>query len=176
MKKIIVVLCIVLMASIGYGQQLLECVSSSAGLSVPSLSGQETILKSKGVFSFVNQKFQEWNLDQTGPPTDKTVVDVFKLKKDAMFAEVFSSLFNGKEKKVLTQHQIVSFAKDHQEFMNNPESQVFFFFQANGEYWVASLCARSAGRLTISPFKLDYDRSWHPIPDLGTEFYFVVPR
>lgn len=179
MKKFVVFLFAVLLAVIGFAQekkQLLELVSGPKGILIDSLNSQETILKSKGIYSFINQKFEEWNLDQPGPPTGKTVVDVYKLKSDATFSEVFASVSSEKGKRIFSQQQINNFSKNHQELLVRPEDQMFFFFQNNGEYWVASLCSRGNSRPTISPLRLSYDRSWHPSVDPEVNFYFVIPR
>lgn len=179
MKRFVFCLFAVMLAAIGSGQekqQLLELVSGPEGLIIDSLSGQENIPQSKGLYSFINQKFQEWGLDQPSPPTGRTVVDVYKLKNDATFAEVFAAISGAKGGRALSQAQINAFSKNHQEFSTRPEDQMFFFFQANAEYWVASLCSRGNSRPTISPLKLSYDRSWHPSSEPELNFYFVIPR
>ncbi|MFA6194637.1 MAG: hypothetical protein WC719_02745 [Patescibacteria group bacterium] len=179
MKKFVIFLVVVSVAMAGFSQEkkeLLELVSGPEGISIDSLDGQETILKSKEIYSFINSKFQEWGLDQPSPPTGKTIVDVYKLKGDATFAEVFASISGAKGERTLSQAQINNFSKNHQELSSRLEDQLFFFFQANGEYWVASLCVRSTGRPTISPLKLSYDRSWHPSVEPEINFYFVIPR
>ncbi len=179
MKKIVVFLFAVMLAGIGFSQEkerLLELVSGPEGLVIDSLSSQENIPQSKDLYSFINQKFQEWGLDQPSPPTGRTVVDVYKLKSDATFAEVFASISGAKGGRALSQAQINAFSKNHQEFSDRPEDHMFFFFQANAEYWVASLCARGTNRPVISPLRLSYDRDWHPSSEPEVNFYFVIPR
>ncbi len=179
MKKFVIVLVTAFMAIAGFSQeekQLLELVSGPNGILIDSLNGQEIILKSQGVYSFINQKFQELGLDQPGPPTGRTVVDVYKLKSDATFAEVFASISGEKGKRTLSQAQIINFSKNNQELLARLENQMFFFFRNNGEDWVASLCSRGTSRPTISPLRLTYDRDWHPSIDPEVNFYFVIPR
>lgn len=179
MKKIVVFLFAIMLTAAGFSQekkQLLELVSGPEGLVIDSLAGQENIPQSKGLYSFINQKFQEWGLDQPSPPTGRTVVDVYKLKRDATFAEVFAFFAGAKGGRSLSQAQINSFSKNHQEFSTRSEDQMFFFFQTNAEYWIASLCARGTSRPAISPLRLSYDRSWHPSTEPEVNFYFVIPR
>lgn len=131
-------------------------------------AGYTTIARARETFcSYIDPDFKNLDLDEEQRASEKTEVDVYELKKNANFFQMFTSLNNDLNKLCLTQDQIVNFCKNHSKhfvqngggtfFLSKKKNQsknyffkfldYFFkiFSRKNSEFFVVRAIARSCG-------------------------------
>lgn len=100
------------------------------GDEVEALDGTETIAQATDVFrGYLDPNFGAWGLDQPGRATERQLVSVYEMRKDATFAQMFGSLTDDVRKLVLTQHQIKRFCVKHRDRLRKEGYATFFLFE-----------------------------------------------
>lgn len=110
---------------------------------LPETNGRLNIKKSAGLFNVcLDCKFKYLNSNTHEKSSRETVLEVYELKKDCTFKEMFNSFERNLKQLYLTQHQIVMFYQKHKEFLH-PKWLTLFLFKENEKFFVASVHLKS---------------------------------
>ena len=115
-----------------YDEKKFHNLSKNRDVTIRGVSGKKLIFNSDDVFaSSIDPDYKKLNLTQIFKPTEKVVVDVFKVLKNMNFFDMFMPFSeNGDiEKIILSQHQIIAFCQRHYKFIKNDGREVFFLFK-----------------------------------------------
>lgn len=151
----------------------LYLISVGQEIIIPACDGTQTIAESSDLFTgFLDPNFKNWGLDKASQASAATPVEIHELGKNGRFGEIFSSVTpaDGDLKKLcLTQHQIKSFCRVHQDLLHEGSST--FLFEENDDFFVAFV-GEWSGRLGVCVYQFSYGRFWY-----DTYYHrFVIPR
>jgi len=121
----------------------LEYITSA---SIAATRGKTTILGKSEKFEFLDSYFNYFGTDIPSIDTARAQIDVFELKKDAQFGQMFGSLGDIKNLQ-LTQGQIVRLCVMHRHLLN--ETRFTFIPFAAGEQNFVALVSRFEKRIEI---------------------------
>lgn len=125
---------------------ILQVISGAEKLMIEALDGKAYISDAKKVFkSYIDGDFKNWGLNQPGPATAETLVDVSEMVKDATFAQIFTGITPDLDKIVMTQAQIIRFCEKHPTWLRQEGYATFFLTKVNGEYFVVYVIVNSVG-------------------------------
>jgi len=153
-------------------EPFLKLISGGESLIIKKKTGRRKISQMKDLFTWgIDSDFINYGADEEGLATEDAEVDVYKLKKDGDFSDIFGSLPFSRKQLCLTQDQIIGFAEEHRDWLSS-SGATFFLFESNKEFFVAYVYVGSDGRLDAY-----VDRFW----DTGQwnaryRHRFVVPR
>lgn len=124
-------------------------------------AGQTTIASAKEVFGNVTYNKDFRRLDNEQPATEKTNVNIYELKRNADFFQMFSSLNTDLDKLCLTQSQIVSYCQKNRWHLRQYFA-TFFLVKENDEFFVAIVNLKNdgLGRPTIYHYPFKSDNVW----------------
>ena len=139
---------------------ILQVISGGEKLMIEALDGKAYISDAKKVFkSYIDGDFKNWGLNQSGPATAETLVDVSEMVKDATFVQIFTGITPDLDKLVLTQAQIIRFCEKHPTWLRQEGYATFFLTKVNGEYFVVRVYVSSDG-LRVLVRRLGLDLVW----------------
>ena len=139
---------------------ILQVISGGEKLMIEALDGKAYISDAKKVFkSYIDGDFKNWGLNQSGPATAETLVDVSEMVKDATFVQIFTGITPDLDKLVLTQAQIIRFCEKHPTWLRQEGYATFFLTKVNGEYFVVHVGVDSDG-LWVYVGRLGRDGVW----------------
>ena len=110
--------------------------------------GSVTLAQAGDVFTgHLDPDFRNWATDVAGIDTAEAPADIYEMKKDGAYAQLFGSLTSaqGSYEEVVAachplcwqQGQIVEFARSHRALLRQDGYGTFFLFEVNGELFVA---------------------------------------
>ncbi|MCD6149593.1 hypothetical protein J7J13_02290 [bacterium] len=100
--------------------------------------GSEIIANVKDIpafIEFVDPNFKKWGADEKGPATEETLVQVYEMRRDGTFSQLFGS-FNP-HKVCLTQSQILNFVRNYRILLCCDGYETFFLFESKWEFFIA---------------------------------------
>jgi len=148
---------------------ILQLISGGEKLMIEALDGKAYISDAKRTFkSFIDGCFKSWGLNQTGPATAETLVDVHEIIEDGNFVKIFTSLNSDLDKLVMTQAQIIRFCEKHPTWLRQEGYATFFLTKVNDEYFVVRVYVDGGG-LSVRVYRLENDSVWH-----GEDLHRVV--
>jgi len=124
---------------------ILKLLSVGENLKLDACNGKQTIYDSKGVFSWKDYDFKNWEVNTSGSATPEIPIGVYEMIRDATFAQMFGSLNSNLNKLCLTQSQILNFIAKHKNWLRSGGYGTFFLFKANGNFFVAFVGVFSDG-------------------------------
>ncbi len=135
----------------------LKLISGTESLVIEALDGQATIAKAENVFmSYIDSDFKSLGLDKASPATVKTGLDIYDLKTDATFSQMFGSLADNLDKLVMSQAQIISFCQKYPDWLRQDGYATFFLIKENKQYFVTSV-GMNGGGLRVEVIHLEND-------------------
>ncbi len=98
-------------------------------LFMPACDGTETLANATDVFDWISPNFKNLGTTDSGKATEATGVAVYKLAKDATFAQMFRSIEADLDKLYLTQHQIKTFREEYPTWLRVDNDKTFFLYK-----------------------------------------------
>jgi len=139
---------------------ILRLISGGEKLMIETLDGKAYISDAKKTFkSGIDGDFKNWGLNQSGPATAETLLDVSEMTSDGTFVQIFTGITSDLEKLVMTQAQIIRFCEKHPTWLRQEGYATFFLTKVNGEYFVVSVYVISGG-LDVNVDRLEDDSVW----------------
>lgn len=130
---------------------------------IEALDGKAYISDAKKTFkSGIDGDFKNWGLNQSGPATAETLVDVSEMVKDATFVQIFTGITPDLDKLVLTQTQIIRFCEKHPTWLRQEGYATFFLTKVGGEYFVVHVFVSSDG-LEVCVYQFLHDGVWRAV-------------
>jgi hypothetical protein len=120
-------------------------------------SGLTTLAQAGDVFTgFLDSDFKNWGTDVASVDTEETLVDIYEMKKNGTYAQLFGSLSANPRSLCLTQGQIKEFPQTHRHLLRQDGYATFFLFEVNGVLFVAHVNV-DGGLLVVyvNPFSRD---------------------
>jgi len=129
-------------------------------LVIEALSDSGILYEATHVFGgYRDPKLLNFGLNQPGPATPKTRLQVYEQNTNATFQEIFNFFAVNLEKVYLTQSQIIRFCQKYPRWLRQGGYATFFLTKANGEYFVVNVNVRSDG-LRVFVDRLGLDSVW----------------
>lgn len=139
---------------------ILRPISSGEKIMIEALDGKAYISAAIKTFrSYIGGNFKNWGLDQSGPATAETLLDVHEMAGDGTFAQIFTSLSSNLKKLVMTQAQIIRFCEKYPAWLRKESYATFFLTEVNDEYFVVSVYVHDDG-LGVSVGRFEDGRVW----------------
>ena len=139
---------------------ILQLISGNEKLMIEALDGKAYISDAKKTFkSYIDGDFKNWGLNQSGPATAETLLDVSEMTSDGTFVQIFTGITPDLEKLVMTQAQIIRFCEKHPTWLRQEGYATFFLTKVNGEYFVVHVGVFSGG-LDVGVDRLESDGVW----------------
>lgn len=102
-------------------------ISGAKKLMIEARDGRTLIFNAKEVFkSYIDSDFENWGLNQSGPATAETLVDVSEITRDATLMQIFTGITPDLEKIVMTQTQIICFCEKYPIWFRQEGYATFF--------------------------------------------------
>lgn len=120
----------------------------------------DKIVRSKGVFSYIDSDFKNWNLDTISPETKEINAAVLEMDKNANFKDMFGSISKDTDAMCMTQAQILRFIQDHKDHLRTDGYSTFFLFKENDGVFVADVNFFDDGLLEVFVFRLSDVDVW----------------
>ena len=151
---------------------ILQLISGGEKLMIEALDGKAYISDAKKTFkSFIDSDFKNWGLNQSGPATAETLLDISEMVGDGTFVQIFTGITPDLEKLVMTQAQIIRFCEKHPTWLRQEGYATFFLTKVGDEYFVVRVGVYSDG-LRVGVGRLEDDRVW----DGGCRNRVFVPQ
>lgn len=139
---------------------IVQFISGGEKLMIEALDGKAYIADAKKVFKpYIDGDFKNWGLNQSGPATAETSLDVSEMIADGTFVQIFAGITSDLDKLVLTQAQIIRFCEKHPTWLRQEGYATFFLTKVNGEYFVAHVFVLGVG-LYVNVCRLEDDYVW----------------
>jgi len=152
--------------------KFLKLISSGESLVLNAVDGKETLADAKDLFAYIDPDFKNWGANKKGLATKETFVNVYEMKKNATFSQMFGSLSADVGKLYLTQHQIKKFVKKHLVWLRTEGYSTFFLFKSNDNFFVAEVIFNSDGKLLVVVYRFEVDY----VCSAGSRPRVVVPQ
>ena len=143
--------------------------------------GSVTIAQSADVFpGFLDPNFEGWDTNVAGVDTAEMSADIYEMKKDGTYAQLFGSLTGaqGSYEEIAAcrplcwqQGQIVEFARSHRALLRQDGYGTFFLFEVNGELFVANVRV-GGGQLQVNVRRFSLTSVWYA----ASRHRVVVPQ
>jgi hypothetical protein len=105
---------------------------------IPACDGKRTLAQATDVFrGWLDPDFKNWRTDKPGKATPETPTDVYELRRNATFEQMFGSLTDEPRKLVFEQDQIIEFVLTHPNWLHPQGWVTFFLFEVDGNLLVA---------------------------------------
>jgi len=154
-------------------KQFLQLISGGKSLTIDAVDGSEVLADAKEMFpAGIDSDFKNWGADEPGQPTAEMPVDVYEMKQDATFSQMFGELNFDLRRLCLTQHQIKNFVKKHRSWLRTEGYATFFLFESNGNFFVAVVRFYSDDRLRVGVRQFEGSDVW----DAEYRHRVVVPQ
>ena len=141
-------------------QTILRRISGGEKLMIEALDGKAYISDAKKTFkSGIDGDFKNWGLNQSGPTTAETLLDVSEMTSDGTFVQIFTGITPDLGKLVLTQTQIIRFCEKHPTWLRQEGYNTFFLTKVGDRYFVVSVDVDSGG-LYVSVIRLEDGYVW----------------
>lgn len=155
---------------------------SQSKIALPACDGSETILaviparsdsdaeKEKSIFLPKGRKDMaddvELLLNANNTPTPATFARVYELQANATFREMMKQLGKNPRKLCLTEHQIITFAREYPEWLKDNDGYSTFFLVAlkNGKIIVVDIvfdAETAPDKFDVFTFDLVHNRPWN---------------
>lgn len=139
---------------------ILQLISGGEKIMIEAQGGKAYVFDAKKTFkSFIDGNFKNWGLNQFGPATAETLLDVSEMTSNGTFVQIFTGISSDFEKLVMTQAQIIRFCEKHSTWLRLEGYATFFLTKVNGKYFVVSVYVYSDG-LGVDVSRLEYDHVW----------------
>ncbi|MBI4709044.1 MAG: hypothetical protein HY764_02490 [Candidatus Portnoybacteria bacterium] len=142
----------------------LKCISGNESLVIDAVDGSKLLKDAKDTFAEIDPNFKNWGADASGWETPETPVRVYRMKKDATFAQMFGSLGYNVEKIYLCQDQILNFVRKYQAWLRTGGYATFFLFQSKENLFVAKVYFTSLhslyDSLSVRIYQFGHIRIW----------------
>jgi hypothetical protein len=146
-------------------------ISGGESIVIDPTDGREILADANDLFTYIDPDLRNWRADEPGRPTAETAVEVYEMKKDATFEQMFGFFGVDKRQLCLTQAQIKSFVRNHRQWLRDGYG-TFFPFESYGRFFVAYVLVLSDGRLEVYVFRLGYADVW----GAGSRHRLVLPQ
>ncbi|MFA6524567.1 MAG: hypothetical protein WCT38_03615 [Candidatus Paceibacterota bacterium] len=125
---------------------------------IDDCDGSETLANANEIFKVgIDEDFENYGINNPGNATEKTVVVVHKMVKDATSAQMFGLFGTDLDKLCLTQHQIKNFCKKHSNWLRADGYATLFLFKVRDRFFVADVRVSFDGlRVDVDKFKNGY--------------------
>lgn len=141
-------------------EAILKLISGAHEIAIETCDGTQTVAAAKETFkSGIDGDFKRWGTNKPGVSTERTVVEVHEMVKDATFAQMFGSVGTDLDKLCLTQHQIKLFCEVHKEWLRKDGYATFLLFKVEDQFFVAGVGVDSDG-LGIHVYGFEHGRVW----------------
>ena len=140
----------------------LELVSKGANIMIDDTDGEGTIAGATNFFTGgIDPDFVEYGTDVGGNPTDETPAQVYKLIKDASFAQMLAIFEEGLGGRLcFEQDQILSFCRYYANpWLPEELYATFFPFKVKGEHFLAGV-RQPGGQPAVSAYYRKDERIW----------------
>ncbi len=146
----------------------LKRISGGKKVSIGASDGKDTLAKAQDVFkAWVDDDFENWDLDIPGEPTEETDVEVHELVRDGTFANIYASTETELESLCLSQAQIKKFCKESPDWLRTEGYGTFFLFKKNKKLpaslenlFVARVDVLGDGQLGVGAVRFSYGLVW----------------
>jgi len=161
--------------------ELLKLVSDSEKLTIEAVPGTEIIPMAEDLFGIgeldeIKWAFKNYEADDPGTATDKTIVEVYKMQKHLTFTKVFNCLNCEIESLCLTQHQILEFIRKYRCWVNKQGETTLFPFISKGKTFVAVVIAPKTDSTQILHVNLchlrDEEHEWWVLSNVVVPILF----
>jgi len=140
--------------------QVLALISAGEELVLGPLDGSRTIARARDIFSgYLDSDFRNWGLDVSSRATEEARTQVFEMRRDANFADMFGSLARPLSELTFTQDQIIEFCLKYPNWLRQDGYATFFLFEVNGEIFVARVLVYPLG-FGVRAFRFGRSRVW----------------
>jgi len=139
---------------------ILKLISGGEKIMIEALDGKEYISNARKTFkSGIDRDFENWGLNQAGPATAETLLDVHEMIGDGNFVRIFTDITSDLDKLVMTQNQIIRFCEKHPTWLRQEGYATFFLTKINGEYLVVYVLVHVGG-LYVNVSRLESANVW----------------
>ena len=142
------------------GDSFFRHISDRETLTLDPVDGSEVLADALDVFVDIDPHFRTWKADEPGKSTGKTLVEVYEMKKDGNFEELFNSLSVNAREICLTQAQIMDFARKQFRWLRSGGCPTFFLFESHSWLFVAGVRVRPDGDLRVNVFRFRDSVVW----------------
>jgi hypothetical protein len=119
--------------------EFLRLVSESEPLLLEPTDGSDVLMNERDLFNYIDPNFEDWGTGEKGPATGECPVEVYEMKAEGTFAQLFGSLSTDPRLLCLTQAQILSFVKVHGLLLRSKTFGTFFLFEFKGNLLIAAI-------------------------------------
>ncbi len=131
------------------------------GLAIDAVDGQEILANASDLFGDnIDSDFTNYGADEPGQATKIASTNIYEMKEDATFEQMFGELSPDTEKLCLTQAQIKQFIRQHRNWLRADGWATFFPFKSNGKFFVARVRVRSGGDLSVFVRRFEHSNVW----------------
>jgi len=114
-----------------------KLLSAGEIIKLEALDGKDYILKAKETFkSLIRSDFKELELDQSGPATIETRLDLCEVTGNGSGISIFGGISRDLDKIIMTQAQIISFCQKYPNLLNRVSPTLFLMKKGNTYYIV----------------------------------------
>jgi hypothetical protein len=132
--------------------------------------GTTTLAQASDLFTgHLDSDFKKWGTDVAGTDTEQTSAEIYEMKEDGAYAQLFGSLVGASgscEEVALAcrplcwqQGQIKEFARTHRNLLRQDGYATLFLFEVNGEVFVADVRV-DGGQLKAFVLRFGYAYVW----------------
>lgn len=127
---------------------------------LPSGYVKNLVTDAGGTFRYYKTSSLEtsWTSCDVQRASDKMTMNIYELKQNATFLQMFSSLNEDLNKLCLTQSQIVNFCQKNQKHLSQ-NGPTFFLFKEGNKFFVAKVDVFSDG-LSVHVYHLENKDTW----------------
>ena len=119
-----------------------------------------TLAQANEVFTgYLDSDFQNWSTNKSGADTPEASLDVYEMKKNGTFADIFGSFGINLRSLCLSQGQIKEFALTHRHLLRQDGYATLFLFEVNGEMFVANVYV-GGGKLKAGVLRFSDSSVW----------------
>jgi hypothetical protein len=135
-------------------------ISGNKPFMINAVSGTETLADAHDVFGHIDPNFKNWGTDKAELATTETTVEIYEMKKDATFSQIFGELSTDIRNLCFTQHQIKNFVKKYYHWLKTAKCTTFFLFKSKRNFFVALVSFSSGGEFFVYIREIGLDCVW----------------
>lgn len=153
-------------------RDVLKLISGGENIVIDPTDGTEVLADANDVFDYIDGDFRNWEANEPGEATEEASVDVYELRWDTTFAQMFGLFSSDISTLCLSQSQIKGFCKKHREWLRSDDYGTFFLLKSHDNFLVAFVYVYSDGDLLVRVDKLENSQVWY----VGDRRRVVVPQ
>ncbi len=152
--------------------KILNLISGDKNIVIDATDGTEILAKANDVFNHIDLDFVAYGADEPGSTTPETLIEIYRIVKNATFTQMFGSLSSDLNTLCFTQAQIKGFVKKHCDWFRADGYGTFFLFKSRNRFFVAHVHVRFDDELRIYVRRFDHPYIW----DAEFRHRVVIPQ